>query len=314
MEPRPALTARERKDPEKKSMWKNSVRSSSGEVNYSALVLNKGKISIAGKDRQAEVMLTKAEEMAIILKAGEASDPATTGGRWYVVESNFVYKWLAYVALKENAVEGVCERPRAIDNTVLLGVQETTKLFYLKEDKKCASDRHPGDYRLVNQQTWKKFCSLYPGSGPAVYVEDGNKEDCLHFYIDQAQSPYAKEREVTEENEFDEFTTGEPVFKRNRGPKGADFDFYRDSGLEDIFRASGEFIGGVISLFEAGDEVVGNGGGYAQMGEVQVSSTQEEKELEELLKESDEERKEVAGGGAEEGGDHIRDGDRLRVK
>ncbi|GMH74088.1 hypothetical protein TrRE_jg5615, partial [Triparma retinervis] len=239
---------RERKDPERKSAWKNSTRTSSGEANYSALVLEKGKIKFAGKDRTAEVMLTKAEEMAIILKAGEASDPAVEGGRWYIVESKFVYNWLAYVALKEKIVEGTSERPRCIDNTTLLGVQETTKLFYLKEDKKCASDRHPGDYRLVNQQTWKKFCSLYPGSGPAVYVEDGDKDDLFHFYIDQLNSPYAKEREVTEDNEFDEFTMGNPVFKRNRGPNGSGFDFYRDSGLEDIFRASGDFIGGVVSL------------------------------------------------------------------
>jgi len=112
--------------------------------------------------------MSKAEEMAVILKAGDASDPAATGGHWYVVESKFVFKWLAYVAMKEKMVEGVNERPYKINNTKLLGVQEQTKMLYWKEGMKCASARNPGDYRLVNYQTWKKFCNLYPGEGGRV--------------------------------------------------------------------------------------------------------------------------------------------------
>ena len=104
------------------------------------------------------------------------------------------------------------------------------------------------------------------------------------------RSPYALEREKTEANEFDEYTTGDPVFKRNRGENGAGFDFYRDSGIEDILRASGEFFGGVMSLFEGeGKEGGGEAGGYVQMtsSRGEEKDEKEKRELEKLLEESD---------------------------
>ena len=225
-----------------------------------------GKIQVSRVDRAAEVMITKAEEAAIILKAGEM-DALRPPKVWYVVNSKFVTDWLTYIAVKEKMVNGVSERPKKIDNMPLLDVQPETQLFFVREHVKCANDSDPGDYRLVNPATYSKFSSLYPGSGPAIFVEAEVKDDIFHFYIDQRDSPYARGREVTEENEFDEFTTGDPVMMRNCGSDGGGFfqDVYRHSGLEDIVRASGDAFTGIFSAFNGKGGAGKNGGDYMAM-------------------------------------------------
>ena len=83
---------------------------------------------------------------------------------------------------------------------------------------------------------------MYPGSGPMMMVEGEDRSDFTRYHIDQSFSPYAKERKVTEENEFDEYSTGDPVMVRNEGPDGLGvFQYvYRNSGLEDVVRGSTE--------------------------------------------------------------------------
>ena len=72
------------------------------------------------------------------------------------MSSSFIHDWLAYTTLKEQVVDGVSERPTKLDNRPFLGVQEKTKMFYLKEGLVLASDDAPGDFRLVNKQTYMK--------------------------------------------------------------------------------------------------------------------------------------------------------------
>ena len=90
-----------------------------------------------------------------------------------------------------------------------------------------------------------KFCEMYPGSGPMIFVDSVDRNDMTQYYIDQRQSEYARTRKVTDQNEFDEFTTDDHVFKRNEGPDGLNAlqYVYRNSGLEDIIRGSAEALG-----------------------------------------------------------------------
>ncbi|GMH87419.1 hypothetical protein TL16_g10852 [Triparma laevis f. inornata] len=186
--------------------------------------------------------MTKADEASSIMKAGDSDTSPYT---WYIVPSKFIHYWLAYTSVKETMVEGVSERPKKLDNTMLLGVQKDTKMWYLKEGIKLASDEYAGDYRLVNKQTYMKFCEMYPGSGPIIFVDSVDRNDMTQYYIDQRQSEYARTRKVTDQNEFDEFTTDDHVFKRNEGPDGLNAlqYVYRNSGLEDIIRGSAEALG-----------------------------------------------------------------------
>ncbi|GMH64665.1 hypothetical protein TrST_g10103 [Triparma strigata] len=203
---------------------------------------NMKNLNITRVDNSMSGDLTKTEEATAIMKA---SNSDTSPCRWYVVPSKFIHDWLAYTSLKEAMVDGVTERPKKLDNTMLLGVQKDTKFWYLKEGIKLASDEDPGDYRLINSQTYTKFCELYPGSGPTIFVESSDRNDMTQYYIDQRQSPYTKSRTVTGQNEFDEFATDDHVFKRNEGPEGLNAlqYVYRNSGLEDIVRGSAEALG-----------------------------------------------------------------------
>eukprot|EP00518_Triparma_eleuthera_P008634 CAMPEP_0182468142 /NCGR_PEP_ID=MMETSP1319-20130603/15018_1 /TAXON_ID=172717 /ORGANISM="Bolidomonas pacifica, Strain RCC208" /LENGTH=663 /DNA_ID=CAMNT_0024668309 /DNA_START=158 /DNA_END=2146 /DNA_ORIENTATION=+ len=259
--------ARDRPDPDK--MWikaqENSYRATSATSNHTQRTFQ------IGGNEGMSADLTKADEVLEITRAGNANKSPSW---WYVVPSSFIRDWLAYTCVKDNIVEGVSERPVKLDNTAFLGVQEKSQLYYLKEGLLLASDDAEGDFRLVNRQTYLKFCEMYPGSGPMICVLGADRDDFTQYRIDQRLSPYAKNRKVTDANEFDEYTTGDPVLLRNEGPDGLNpFQYvYRNSGLEDVVRGSAEAL-----KFEEEEDF----GEPVKKGKVEEEGEEEEEEEEE---------------------------------
>ena len=157
--------ARERPDPKKK----NAARARNQSEAPSLKFMRDKKGGIYGEPD----LLSKEEEVKLVVAAGKANPNPS---RWYVVPSRFVHEWLAYTTVEANTLEDkVSPRPEKLDNTTLLLVSPVTNLWYVNEAATKATDGKAGDYRLVNVNTWKTFKSLYPGSGPAIFVDDDDK-------------------------------------------------------------------------------------------------------------------------------------------
>ena len=194
------------------------------------------------------------DELQTLLKASAADEKP---GRWYIVPASFVHDWLAYVDAKkkhsktektaaelmlaeEEPQEDSKPRPTKLDNSSLLEAEATTQLWRVKIGLRKASDRHPGDYRLVNRQTYEAYCDLYPGSGPTIYVEDYHKDNIYEWYIDQSAVLEAQGAVLHG-----------PEMQRNTLPSAsvvataaaaATTDFF-----EDIVKATEQFFDGIFS-------------------------------------------------------------------
>lgn len=190
----------------------------------------------------------------MILKASSAEDKSS---RWYVVPSKFVHDWLAYVDAKkkekkeeeeaetkgggklhaeEDEEPEIQPRPEKLDNSPLLEADETTKLWRVKLNIRKANDKYPGDYRLINKQTYEAFCDLYPGSGPTIYVDDYHKDNFREWYIDQsaileAQGAVLSGPEM-QKNTFRSLSVATVLSQRATG----------DNIFDEFFTATGNFF------------------------------------------------------------------------
>ena len=222
-------------------------------------------IKFRGKDYDRGSETSKEDEVVLVMRATKS---APSPSRWYVVPSIFVHDWLSYSSVKDEKTrgEGVYLRPTKLDNSKLLKVSPVSNMYYVDERIKRAGESDAGDYRLVNQATFKMFKSLYPGSGPAIFVDDVFKDDITEWWIDQSDSPFyvakRKEQEAKEAREkledtadtnFDDVFDPGPVYEQNAGLKGASV---LDAVMFDIGEAMGS-VGDVMADLFSGVELFG---------------------------------------------------------
>jgi hypothetical protein len=98
----------------------------------------------------------------------DADDPVEEDGKiWYIINSAWVQAWLLYVHSNKN----INPNPGPCRNDCLLTPAEDNSIWVPKENLIMGRKEIPGDYRRISKECWEIYCELYPGSGPAIYVE-----------------------------------------------------------------------------------------------------------------------------------------------
>lgn len=129
----------------------------------------KGVNVIGNMSKKVDTILEKSDE-----EEEKDEDPT-----WYIMDSAWIACWLAHVHYdKENApAPGPCRNNRLIE-------WDPEKQGYKgRFGLQMSVANHAGDYRRVTEECWKKYQSLYPGSGPTITMKfKRSKENINGFY------------------------------------------------------------------------------------------------------------------------------------
>ncbi len=83
------------------------------------------------------------------------------------MDSAWIAQWLAYVHFDKDFAPS----PGPCRNERLLAWNSEESKYTGRFGLFMAVKERGGDYRRVSKETWDKFCSFYPGSGPTISFE-----------------------------------------------------------------------------------------------------------------------------------------------
>ena len=155
------------------------------------------------------------DRKAELLQFGRVDDPTEKHGkRWFIVDACWMENWLTF--LTGSTEDFAVPDPGPCNNMRLLQHAPTYDKWIARDGVKAATQDVGGDYRRVTEETWKLYCKLYPGSGPAIELvtilpelEEKPVDDVETAFDSDDEDEGANAREEIEERELQKETTRE---------------------------------------------------------------------------------------------------------
>jgi hypothetical protein len=142
-----------------------------------------------GKSKKNWKLMVKEKEKNIVSKAikedGNEKDrdedldvPPKEDPTWYIMDSVWLASWLAHVYYDKESgpAPGPCHNKRLIE------WDQEGQCWKGRFGLRMAVSNHAGDYRRVTEECWKKYQSLYPGSGPSITMKYKQAASLNGFY------------------------------------------------------------------------------------------------------------------------------------
>lgn len=93
------------------------------------------------------------------------ADLTEDGSEWFIISAPWVRSWLYFTE------GGQREAPGPVDNMILLQ-ERADGVLIPRTDRALDARGRQGHFRLVKGRVWRKFCELYPGSGPWIRYDN----------------------------------------------------------------------------------------------------------------------------------------------
>lgn len=137
------------------------------------------------------------------------------------MDSAWIASWLAYVHfnVKNAPAPGPCSNHR------LISYDYNEKKWGFRWGLMMAVKDRGGDYRRVSEEVWRKYCELYPGSGPVITMVYSSAENKNGFFpttaftiMDAVPDPEDKDLKKGKKKRFPN------LFNKNKNQEGTTLD------------------------------------------------------------------------------------------